>query len=306
MALSSEIGKSPQRLISVIVPIHNMADRLANLFSWLGKADELRFQVILVCDRCTDLTKFQLETFIEDRKLANVAIVESQSPGPGSARNYGMKFIEGKYTLFWDSDDVGNPQETHELLRELRNCDVIVANYSTNKAPIFANEKFISNDHGVNLSEFARNPGLWRCIFLSSSIEGLNFGSSNMGEDQVFLARLLVTNPEIEFHSSNVYKYFSGVPNQLTSIPSNISGLVDSTTAIKDVIQNIPSRYSILVMTIYAKLCFTGIKRGNLGIKRHFFLELFRFLFSKESRIINLSEKIKIIHFLLAGKSNVN
>ena len=306
MHLHSEIDKSPQRLLSVIVPIHNMADRLANLFSWLRKADELRFQVILVCNQCTDFTKFQLESFIEEHKLVNVSIVECEESGPGRARNYGMKFIEGKYTVFWDSDDIGNPQETHELLTELQDCDVIVANYSTNRPLILATDKFISNDRGVELSEFGRNPGLWRCIFLSSSIEGVYFGSSNMGEDQVFLARLLATNPEIEFHSSIVYKYFSGVPNQLTSVPSNISGLIDSIAAIKDVIHNMPSRYSTLVMTIYAKLCFTGIRRGNHRIKVHFFFELIRFFLSKKSNIIKLSKKIKIAIFLLTGKSNVN
>jgi glycosyltransferase involved in cell wall biosynthesis len=306
MNLHSEYRKSPQRLVTVIVPVRNMADKLTNLFSWLREADELEFQIILVCNKCTDRTRLQLEEFIEVTGLSNVLIIEFDEVGPGRARNYGMSFTEGKFTLFWDSDDVGSPQRVLDLINEFESHDALVAQYSTHNTSVLLNEVTFGELDSPEILGFAKNPGLWRCIFRSDSIKDLSFGLSSMGEDQVFLARFLATDPDIGFSPSIVYQYFKGVPNQLTSIRTNMNALTESLKEINAVLSQIPGRYLAETSTIYMRLCLTGIKRGNTALKVRFALKLFRFIITSELNNFGIRRKIDILFRLLSGTAHVN
>jgi glycosyltransferase involved in cell wall biosynthesis len=90
--------------ISVIVPTHNRRDSILRLLGALGAgtfaAD--RFEIIAVCDGCTDDTVAVLSDLATPFRLA----VVTQSPGRGaaSARNLGARHARAKLLLFIDDD----------------------------------------------------------------------------------------------------------------------------------------------------------------------------------------------------------
>lgn len=306
MSIDCQLHEVPRRLVTAIVPVHNMANRLSNLFSWLHKADKLDFQIVLVCNNSFDETKSQLEDFIRNQNLMNVKIIECLEIGPGAARNHGMRYTEGEFTVFWDSDDIGNPEKVLEAINQSKISDVLVANYTTNSPK---NQRKASTSIGGELPEISRlkyNLGLWRCIFKSTSIEGIDFGLSIMGEDQVFFARFLATNPSIEFSVENVYKYFTGVPNQLTSDPTNLQGLVLSVSEFKAIMRKDSTQNLSDIAGFFVRLCFTGMKRGSFLLKVTMLNEIIQFAFNPSSIKLSVTQKFIIVWQVVIGTFNVD
>ena len=90
--------------ISVIVPTHNRRDSILRLLAALGAgtfaAD--RFEIIAVCDGCTDDTV----TVLSDLDTPFRLVVVPQSPGRGAAtaRNLGARHARANLLLFIDDD----------------------------------------------------------------------------------------------------------------------------------------------------------------------------------------------------------
>ena len=109
--------------ISVIVPTHNRRDSILRLLAALGAstfpAD--RFEIIAVCDGCTDDTAAVLSELDTPFRL----VVVPQSPGRGaaSARNLGARHARANLLLFIDDDIEPLPAllEAHAKLH----CDAI-------------------------------------------------------------------------------------------------------------------------------------------------------------------------------------
>jgi glycosyltransferase involved in cell wall biosynthesis len=282
------LTNKPKYLVSVVVPIFNMEGKLSNLFSWLPEANALGFQVILVCNCCIDGTRRELEDFTQTQNLGNVSIFECNEPGPGNARNFGKKLVSGEFILFWDSDDVGYPKAVQEILEKTQDFDLLLAS-SLTEPPTLISRLELGTSEINKLDEFSLNPGLWRCIFRANSIKSIKFGESRMGEDQVFLARVLATSPDIESNPGVIYKYLMNVPNQLTSKKENIAGLVSSVNLTKHLIYSTPNKYKIVTTVFTLRMLLTGIKMGTFDVKMRMAVITINFLLLL--RIENVSRR---------------
>ena len=288
-------------LVSIVVPIFNMAGRLQNLYEWLPEAEELGFQVVLVCNCCSDNTRTELEEFIKLNRLEGVTVEECNVPGPGIARNYGKRFSKGEFTLFWDSDDIGHPKLVKEAIGAQSGFDILVCASDYEHLPQVSKNSVES--HNLNdLETFSSNPGVWRCVFRTAGITDIEFGDSKMGEDQVFFARLLTDNPRIVFNSKIIYTYIYGSSHQLTASNRNIAGLLSSAKITEDLIQNTPSKYMNVTTTFALRMIITGIKRGQLYVKAMMFYRLFNLLLIKSLKSVNRRERIKIFLKIIRNK----
>jgi glycosyltransferase involved in cell wall biosynthesis len=304
--MKSSTSSKPEILVSVVVPIHNIEDKLDNLLKWLPCAIELGFEVILVCNGCLDNSFKLLETFLNSTSSENTKLLEIKEVGPGQARNTGLKMSSGKYTVFWDADDLGDPSNLLEAIKESRTADVVIGRYSVTSAminPPTAKPQQIPN---ADLNAFALNPGLWRCIFLTSSIKGIEFGESRMGEDQVFLSRFLATNPEINFSHQNIYTYTIENPGQLTSVKKNMQGLVESSRNILDLINTVSTKYQKILIVFFIRQSITGIKKGEIRVKVIMFANLIRFLLTYKSKGTRKKEELKLFLGIFSGAINVD
>lgn len=95
---------------SVVIPIYNTAKYIKEAVDSIIKQDigfKKNIQIILVNDGSKDNSK---EICLEYQKQYpdNIKYVEQKNAGVSAARNNGMKYIEGKYTNFLDSDDKWN------------------------------------------------------------------------------------------------------------------------------------------------------------------------------------------------------
>lgn len=277
--------------ISIVIPIHNMEGRLSNLFAWLPEAIYLGQQVILVFNACTDGTWAEVENFLTNKGITSVITTICDEIGPGNARNHGMKFTTNDYTVFWDSDDIGYPKRLQEIVDSHTVDFCLVAQYELNKPTKRHNFEKIAQRE--NLLSFIVNPGIWRCVFNTSAIHEIKFGFSKMGEDQVFLAKILARFTDIEYSEIIIYRYYVDQPFQLTSNAKNIEDLLSAANEVEKVACNSSGYAKDLIFLLLSRICLTGIKRGRNLLRVKFLIKLIRimmkdFNFAKICRIHRL------------------
>ncbi|MBR1170974.1 glycosyltransferase family 2 protein [Bradyrhizobium liaoningense] len=114
----------PDACLSVIIPTHNRRQLLGKVLAALSRqtVDPATFEVVVVCDGCTDGTRDMLcdGAFPFALKL----VEQHECSGPAMARNAGANVAIGALLLFLDDDVEPVPgcieahQRAHELARE--------------------------------------------------------------------------------------------------------------------------------------------------------------------------------------------
>lgn len=90
--------------LSVIIPVYNAQDYIANTLTALLKQEFQDFEVICVNDCSPDGSLAILRQFEEaDPRIHCIDLKENQ--GPGRARNYAIDAAQGTYITFLDADD---------------------------------------------------------------------------------------------------------------------------------------------------------------------------------------------------------
>lgn len=211
-----EVHRLSRPILSIVCPIHKMSGKLAYLKAWVTEAtanDEI--QVILVHDEGDAGTRYELEDFLMslDRKPV---LLTGKFGSPGAARNQALDLIEGKWTIFWDSDDVPNLEATLRLIQESTEKElVLVGQYQENMYV----QNYLTNTKPMTNNFFAlsTNFGMWRVLFNSQLLKYLRFPNLSMAEDLSFAANLNINPKQIRYGKEVIYYYSVGFPDQLTS-----------------------------------------------------------------------------------------
>lgn len=90
-------------LLSVIIPVYNMEKYLQRCVESVLSAQIPQMQVILVDDGSTDASPAMCDKYAAEH--SNFVVVHQENGGLSAARNTGMKYANGEYIFFLDSDD---------------------------------------------------------------------------------------------------------------------------------------------------------------------------------------------------------
>ncbi|MBQ8945525.1 MAG: glycosyltransferase [Lachnospiraceae bacterium] len=92
-------------LLSIIVPVYNSESTLLRCAKSLLLQKTREIQLIFINDASTD-SSLEILQQIETLAPERILVVDlNENHGPGSARNIGLEYSEGKYIGFVDSDD---------------------------------------------------------------------------------------------------------------------------------------------------------------------------------------------------------
>ena len=131
-------------LISVIVPVYNVAQYLEKSIASIQKQTYQNLEIILVDDGSTDESGrlCDLSAEQDDRVL----VLHKNNEGLSQARNDGMKQAHGDYLIFIDSDDYIHPDMIQSLYEQLIQEDADVSScgvmnvYANDESPQSANQ----------------------------------------------------------------------------------------------------------------------------------------------------------------------
>ena len=112
--------------VSVIVPVYNAEQYLAECVDSILAQTLRDVEVILVDDGSTDVSPAMCDRYAAQD--GRIICIHQENAGAAAARNRGLKAAAGKYIAFVDSDDWIDPDmyETMVNTAEARSCDLVI------------------------------------------------------------------------------------------------------------------------------------------------------------------------------------
>lgn len=116
-------------LISVIIPYYNVESYIDQCLASVVNQTHKALQIILVNDGSVDGSHRIAQTYAEQD--SRITIVEQSNRGLSAARNTGLKYVEGDYVFYLDSDDYLEEYAIEVLLRKAvkYKADVVQGNF---------------------------------------------------------------------------------------------------------------------------------------------------------------------------------
>jgi glycosyltransferase involved in cell wall biosynthesis len=253
-----------------------MAGRLKNLEKSIKSANPRIFQIIIVHDFREEETSSELKDLISLFNNGHIEFYEGKFGSAGKARNEGMIHATGKYLVFWDSDDVGCPEQIVKVIEETDWCSnsAVASSFEVVNRYSSRNHSF-TEDKSRNLNLLASYPGLWRWIFLREDVQ-IDFTPLSMGEDQLFLVQNL-QSIKFTFSKKITYRYFLGIENQSTGTfdkrKSNDLSVVFS--KVRKIEKTSEGEYKALLSRIVISQALTLLKYSSTGEKLVYLHKLF-------------------------------
>jgi CDP-glycerol glycerophosphotransferase (TagB/SpsB family)/glycosyltransferase involved in cell wall biosynthesis len=177
---------------------------------------ERNIQVIIVNDASTDNTSNICQEFKAKYPKNIKYIVNDENLGPSSSRNKGLKYAEGKYVNFLDSDDYVSQSTFKSILNffsahddEINMVSIPIYFFDGKTGEHILNYKY-NTDKVVDLFEYPDHIQLSSasCFFKREAIGSLKFDNElSVSEDVVFINQMLLKNPKIGFCKGGKYFY---------------------------------------------------------------------------------------------------
>lgn len=117
--------QATQPLVSIIVPIYNVANFLAPALTSISAQTYTNLEIFLIDDGSTDNSLVIAQDFAN--KDARMQVLTKANGGLSDARNFGLRRATGEYVYFMDSDDIIEPTLIMTCLEQLQVNDADVA-----------------------------------------------------------------------------------------------------------------------------------------------------------------------------------
>lgn len=188
-----------QPLVSIIIPIYNLADYLPKCLDSVHGQSYENIQVLLVNDGSTDASLAVCQEYV--RLDSRFQLIDKPNSGVSDSRNQALDRAEGKYIQFLDGDDWLAPDATETLVHtaESTGADLVLAHFYRVADERMAPRGHIKKEQVFTRQEFAEEmmkaPAnyyygvLWNKLYRRSIIEAnrLRFDSQvNWCEDFLF------------------------------------------------------------------------------------------------------------------------
>ncbi|EPC35663.1 glycosyltransferase [Lacticaseibacillus paracasei subsp. paracasei Lpp225] len=117
--------------LSLIIPVYNVANYIVDCMSSIASQELENCQVLFVDDGSKDESVHVIEHYLQNHPQFNWQIVHKPNGGLSSARNYGLRFAQGEYVWFIDSDDMLAESAVHLLktMIQKRPVDTVIFGY---------------------------------------------------------------------------------------------------------------------------------------------------------------------------------
>jgi len=105
--VSFPVPACPEPKVSVVVPVYNAEDYLSETLHCLLSQTLREVEFIFIDDGSTDSSSVILREYAAVDK--RIQVFRQENAGAGAARNTGFQHVSGKYTYFFDADDLCDP-----------------------------------------------------------------------------------------------------------------------------------------------------------------------------------------------------
>lgn len=201
-------------LISVIVPVYNVAPFIEKCIRSLVQQSYQNIEIILVNDGSTDNSG----NICDDWKMrdSRIHVIHKQNGGLSDARNAGIEVAKGNFYSFIDSDDYIAKDALEQMVSAI---------YTTNSDIAICNMKRVFSDgttqdfycpvstqvklSGLNRFETLKQPSVCNKLFKAELFLDVQFPYGKFYEDTFVYHEVLYRASSIVFTGKTGYWYFS-------------------------------------------------------------------------------------------------
>lgn len=198
--------------LTAVVPVKFPCAYTQKLLLLSKQCKHLNIDLIAVIDT-SELSK-ELTSLLKELSMIGVRFLVGNYGNPGSARNAALSELRGEWVVFWDVDDNPNVEKTVQCINSESDSEVIICNFRIYYLGKGVYKRFELRNPKSDIPSF---PGIWRFIFKKNLLDGVYFPNLPIGEDQVFLAKVLSRHPQITFIKEEIYQYNRGTQGQITT-----------------------------------------------------------------------------------------
>lgn len=233
-------------MVSVIIPIYNVAPYLERCLSSLLSQKNTDFEVLMVNDGSTDNSR---EICVRFSAMDNrFKLFDKPNGGVSSARNIGLQRAQGAWIAFVDADDYVDADYL-TVPDSMRDSDVIEKSYDCvddEKILIkctVENRTAISGNLSVQ-SYYAsyiadRSLALWNKLIARRIVGDALFDENvSMGEDFMFFLNIFPNIQKYDFCILGVYKYYRREESASINIEKDyakrVKGLFDNNRRVRE------------------------------------------------------------------------
>ena len=206
--------------ISIVVPVYNVHDYLAECLESIRKQSLRDYECILVDDGSTDGSSAILDEF--SKVDSRFIVIHQKNSGVGAARNVGLQRANGTFLTFIDSDDKLAPTYLEDMWLSIGDQDVVITGFTMCKPEERIEIGYITGSPSIDNMAMAMKQGLlnscWGKLYRTKVIQEIRFPEKIFwGEDTVYLLSCLCKTNKVVFALSYGYLYTystSGLANR--------------------------------------------------------------------------------------------
>lgn len=202
-------------LVSIIVPVYNVAPYLAQCLDSIKAQDYREFEVLLVNDGSDDASPYICRSY--ERADSRFCLIDKPNSGVSDSRNQAMDQAQGKYLQFVDGDDWLTPDATETFVHtaESTGADLVLVHFYRVAGGRLIQRGHIKTEGVLTRREFAgemmKAPAnyyygvLWNKFYRRSIVEAQHLRCSSQVSwcedflfnlDYIEYARLIATVPK--------------------------------------------------------------------------------------------------------------
>lgn len=307
-----------KEVISVIVPVYNVAAYLPECLESILSQDYERLDVILVDDGSTDASGTICDDF--SRRDSRVRVIHQKNGGAAAAKNAGLRAAEGEYLCFADSDDYLEPGAYAYMVELLKEYEADIVRcafrsvYRNRTEPHLTEQSRCVIDGKAFLTQFVTDWScglLWNKLYKRALFDGVFFEEGHKIDDEYFTYQGVMNAARVVCDPRIVYNYRQRASSVMQSPTAKAQiaidrvdflakrrekvvrrfpelrrefdlGFVDALTYLPDCPDNTPQ--SIRLIKHYARAYF--LERGNTFPPRHLLKGLFLMYTARTKKLL--------------------
>lgn len=228
------------QLISLIVPVYNVEKYMDKCIESIVNQTYKNLEIILVDDGATDGSGEKCDAW--GKKDDRIKVIHKENGGLGNARNVGMKYAQGEWIGFVDSDDFISPS-MYETLYNICNefcADLAVTSFSfyyngktspihspTGDIVLYEGNEWIDEYYGKEKSGNIV-PAAWSKLYKRELIIDKKFSEGRYYEDIVVTAMVLNEAKKIVYINEPLYFYRKDRTDSITESMIDVKRIDDS------------------------------------------------------------------------------
>lgn len=203
-----------EQIISVIVPVYNVANYLPQCVDSILSQDHRDLQVILIDDGSTDGSGAICDQYAAQD--SRIMVIHQKNAGAAAAKNAGLHLATGTYLSFVDSDDYLEPNVYGYMVQTLESNGVDAVHFAFREEYRDHGEDQLHDrggqimDNETYLTRFPKDwscPLLWNKLYRRSLYEGIFFEEGHKIDDEYFTYQGFLKPCRVLWDDQVIYHY---------------------------------------------------------------------------------------------------